>query len=267
MEQGFLKKVGGNAVLDAVAGVTPANLGAEAAGGTVRISSVMDLASETYRLIDGLNEFRIAGIDLTVPDGEDESLALVAADGATKVSDITVVSTEDGQRIVCTLASAVSKGTYYVRLVSHGLDPTSPLTTVLHKVSVKEAAPPPAPESEGQSSDGTVKVMSLVDTDESATMLTAGHQWDVTGEGLNIDSAAGNEWMISGVAIEGDGISADLSIVEGSADKTYLSLRCGDDVAAPGDYEIGVKFTLVRNEGQDHDDFVIIKMLHVPQGA
>ena len=132
-------------------------------------------------------------------------------------------------------------------------------------VTVVTGATPPEPEPEGQSTDGTVKVMSLVDGDEEATMLTAGHQWDVTGEGLNIDSATGDEWMISGVSIEGDGISADLSIVEGSADKTYLSLRCGDDVAAPGDYEIGVKFTLVRNEGQDNDDFVIIKMLHVPQ--
>ena len=33
--------------------------------------------------------------------------SLVAADGLTKAVDITVVSTEDGQRIVCTLASAV----------------------------------------------------------------------------------------------------------------------------------------------------------------
>ena len=132
-------------IRDAVAGITPTSLGAEAAIGTVKISSVMDLASETYRLIDGLNEFRIVGIDLTVPDGEDESLALVAADGTTKVADITVVSTEDGQRIVCTLASAVPAGTYYVRLVSHGLDPTAPLSTVLHKVTVKAAAPGPAP--------------------------------------------------------------------------------------------------------------------------
>ena len=94
-------------IRDAVSGITPASLGAAAANGIVKISSVMDLASETYRLIDGLNEFRIVGIDLTVPDGEDESLVLVAADGTTKAADITVVSTEDGQRIVCTLASAV----------------------------------------------------------------------------------------------------------------------------------------------------------------
>ena len=131
-------------IRDAVSGVAPVNLGAETATGSVKISSVMDLASETYRMIDGQKEFRIAGIDLTVPDGEDESLALVAADGLTKVADITVVSTEDGQRIVCTLASAVPAGTYYVRLVSHGLDPTAPLSTVLHRVTVK-AGEPPAP--------------------------------------------------------------------------------------------------------------------------
>ena len=135
-------------IRDAVSGIAPTSLGAEAVNGNVKISSVMDLASETYRLIDGLKEFRIAGIDLTVPDGEDESLALVAADGLTKVADITVVSTEDGQRIVCTLASAVPAGTYYVRLVSHGLDPTAPLVTALHKVTVKAAAIPPGPEPE-----------------------------------------------------------------------------------------------------------------------
>ena len=132
-------------VRDAVAGVAPVGLGAGPANGDVKISSVMDLASETYRLIDGFNEFRVVGIDLTVPDGEDESLALVAMDGLTKVADIAVVSTEAGQRIICRLASAVPAGTYYVRLVSHGLDPTAPLSTVLRKVAVKAGATPPAP--------------------------------------------------------------------------------------------------------------------------
>ena len=144
-------------IRDAVSGIAPTSLGVEAVNGNVKISSVMDLASETYRLIDGLKEFRIAGIDLTVPDGEDESLALVAADGLTKVADITVVSTEDGQRIVCTLASAVPAGTYYVRLVSHGLDPTAPLVTALHKVTVKAASrPEPAPIATSYEADGVV---------------------------------------------------------------------------------------------------------------
>ena len=129
-------------IRDAVSGVSPSSLEEETENGTVKISSIMDLASETYHLIDGLKAFRIAGINLTVPDGEDESLALFAADGVTKVADITVVSTEDGQRINCVLASAVPAGTYNVRLVSHGLDPTAPLVTALHKVSVKAGTSP-----------------------------------------------------------------------------------------------------------------------------
>ena len=130
-------------IRDAVSGVSPASLGTGPESGSVKISSVMDLASETYRLIDGQKRFRIAGIDLTVPDGEDESLALVAEDGLTKVADIAVVSTEDGQRIVCSLASAVPAGSYHVRLVSHGLDPTAPLVTALHRVTVKAPVPTP----------------------------------------------------------------------------------------------------------------------------
>ncbi|MCR5752948.1 MAG: hypothetical protein K6G91_13420 [Kiritimatiellae bacterium] len=163
-------------IRDAVAGITPASLGTEAANGAVKISSVMDLASETYRLIDGLNEFRIVGIDLTVPDGEDESLSLVASDGVTKVSDITVVRTDDGQRIVCTLASAVPAGTHYVRLVSHGLDPTAPLVTSLHKVSVKAATAPsePAPTITGAGTRG----------DDPGEVNVAGATLDVTGEHL-----------------------------------------------------------------------------------
>ena len=182
-------------IRDAVAGITPTSLGAEAAVGTVKISSVMDLASETYRLIDGLNEFRVVGIDLTVPDGEDESLTLVASDGATKAADITVVRTDDGQRIVCTLASAVPKGTYYVRLVSHGLDPTAPLSTVLHKVTVKSAETPPEPVPLAQSSDGQVKVLSATEDGVTPAVFTYGKTWKLSGEGF-MNSEAG--WEVSG---------------------------------------------------------------------
>ena len=178
-------------IRDAVSGIVPTALGAGPAKGTVKISSVMDLASEEYHMIDGLSEFRVVGIDLTVPDGEDESLTLVAADGITKAADITVVRTDDGQRIVCTLASAVPAGTYYVRLVSHGLDPTAPLSTVLHRVTVKAAAPiPPPPIAETE--DGQVKIMTLTDGGESSP-LRFGHEWAATGSGFQ-DSEAG--WYV-----------------------------------------------------------------------
>ena len=130
-------------------------------------------------------------------------------------------------------------------------------------VTVVTGATPPEPEPEGESTDGTVKVMSIVDADPDAEMLTAGHQWEVTGVGLNIDS--GDSWMIDKVSIIGDGIDSELQITAGSENRKHVSLSCPSDAAAPGDYQIGVKFELVRNEGLETDVFIVDKMLHVPQ--
>ena len=242
-----------------MAGITPASLSAEAATGTVKISSVMDLVSETYHLIDGLNEFRIFGIDLTVPDGEDESLALVAADGTTKVADITVVSTEDGQRIVCTLASAVPAGTYYVRLVSHGLDPTAPLSAVLHKVTVKAAETPPEPDPIAQSEDGTVKVLSLSDGGQSAT-FTAGREWAMTGEGLFTEAAAGRRWRIARIAVDDLGEYPAVGVdVAASGDGKSATLAAGGELPPAGTYASAKLLVSLENESDpgDVDSFAI----------
>ena len=251
-------------IRDAVAGITPTGLGEGAANGTVKISSIMDLASKTYRLIDGLKEFRIVGIDLTVPDGDDESLALVAADGTTKVSDITVVSTEDGQRIVCTLASAVPAGTYYVRLVSHGLDPTAPLATVLHKVTVKEAAVPPAPEPIGQSEDGTVKVFSMTDQ-TGAEILTAGNNWRIDGLGLAPEGFTTEGWVLNSVRLQANGIDAEADIVEGDSDKKHIVVRADSEIANPGDYEVTFHFDLQEYGSIESESFTVTQMIRVPQ--
>ena len=228
----------------------------------VRVDNVMDIEEQKpMNLVHGRHVFRVAGYNMVLSD-EGAAVFLQNSQGTTFPVEVDEVTSK--QLFKAHTAELLEAGDYKLVVKSRGGDAEGPLQTSFRRVKYLRVEDP-APAPEGQSTDGTVKVMSIVDGDEEATMLTAGHQWDVRGEGLNIDSAAGDEWMISGVAIEGDGISADLSIVEGSADKTYLSLRCGDDVAAPGDYEVGVKFSLVRNEGQDSDDFVIIKMLHVPQ--
>ena len=239
-------------IRDAVAGITPTDIGEGAANGTVKISSVMDLASEDYHLIDGLNEFRIVGIDLTVPDGEDESLTLVAADGATKVSDITVVSTEDGQRIVCTLASAVPAGTYYVRLVSHGLDPAAPLTTALHKVSVKAASIPPAPEPIAETSDGQLKVMTFTDGGQNA-VFDYGHTWNGTGLGFE-GSEAG--WFIQSVTVklsENDGYACNFNVASPTA---FTATGDDGETPAPGNYPnawVELLLSLTGGTGDEHE--------------
>ena len=236
-------------IRDAVSGIVPASLGEGAANGTVRISSVMDLASETYRLIDGLNEFRIVGIDLTVPDGEDESLALVAADGTTKVADITVVSTDDGQRIVCTLASAVPAGTYYVRLVSHGLDPTAPLSTVLHKVTVKAAETPPEPEPVpiAQSSDGKVKVMSATGGGEGGA-FTPDDDWTLGGEGLWGEFAEGRTWILSGPEVSAGGASYPATFGAMTGGTAVVTAEAGPEEAGTYDAELRINLSNVDPE-------------------
>ena len=131
---------------DRVAGIVPDSSG-EDAGGTVKMDRIYDLESQTRGVISGTSPFRISGRNLTVPDAEDESLALYAKDGVTKVTDITVTETDGGQLITCQLAATVSvpKGTYKVRIASHGLDPTDPLTVAMLTVTLVEAVTPPAP--------------------------------------------------------------------------------------------------------------------------
>ena len=227
---------------DTVSGIVPKRLGDDSAKDSVKISSIMDLASETYRLIVGVDEFRIAGIDLTVPDGEDESLSLVAEDGETKVADITVVSTEEGQRIICVLASAVPAGMYYVRLVSHGLDPTAPLSTVLYSVKVKAASTPSNPpnitsgHSESHADDGKCYA------DGSGFVL----------EGDNLEGAI---VTIAGSANEGETWSYEETV---PADKVNFD---ADMLTIDGDWldvwynhlDLGelVKFTVETTSGED----------------
>ena len=228
----------------------------------VRLDNVKDIAvARPVNLVHGMHPFRAAGVNLVLSD---EGARVYMTDRAKAEHAVVVDEVHSNQLFTAHTAELLDGGDYTLWVESRGGDAEGPLQRDKCRVKYLRVEDP-EPEPEGESSDGTVKVMSLVDGDPDAAMLTAGHQWDVRGEGLNIDSATGDEWMISGVSIEGDGISSDLSIVEGSADKTYLSLRCGDDVAAPGDYEIGVKFELVRNEGLETDVFIVDKMLHVPQ--
>jgi len=164
------------ALRDSVAGVSPAYLGDPNAKSTVKLASVMDLASKTMGVIDGTNAFRLAGVNLTVPDGADESLALYSKDLMTKVCDITVSENDGGLYLKCSLpnSAAIAKGTYKIRLASHGLDPTDPLAVVALPVTLVSAVVP-APVPLAVSTDGTLKVM---------TAKADGSDWGFTGSGF-----------------------------------------------------------------------------------
>ena len=146
-------------IRDRVAGVVP-DFAGEGSAGTVKLHSCMDMGSQTFKAIDGANPFRLAGANLTVPDGPDESLALYDRNGVDRVCEIEVRETDGGQRIVCALrpgAAAVPAGAYKVRLCSHGLDPTDTLTVTALTVTLLADVPaaPHVPTAEWEGSLGT----------------------------------------------------------------------------------------------------------------
>ena len=176
---------------DRVAGIAP-DFAGDTSVGTVKLHSCMDLETQVFKVIRGTGSFRLAGANLAVPDGEDESLALYAKDGVTKVTDIVVSETDGGQRITCHLSNdkAVPNGTYKVRLASHGLDPTDPLTVATLTVTLVEAVPAP-PEPIAESSDGVVKVYAVADDAGASTpegLLSAHGTLFVKGTGVTLQT-------------------------------------------------------------------------------
>ena len=226
----------------------------------VRLDNVKDIAvARPVNLVHGMHPFRAAGVNLVLSD---EGARVYMTDRAKAEHAVVVDEVHSNQLFTAHTAELLDGGDYTLWVESRGGDAEGPLQRDKCRVKYLRVEDP-EPEPEGESSDGTVKVMSIVDADPTAEMLTAGHQWEVTGVGLNIDS--GDSWMIDKVSIIGDGIDSELQITAGSENRKHVSLSCPSDAAAPGDYEIGVKFELVRNEGLETDSFIVEKMLHVPQ--
>ena len=187
---------------DRVAGIAP-DFAGDVSLGTVKLHSCMDLETEVFKVIRGTEDFCLAGANVVVPDAEDESLALYAKDGVTKVTDIVVSETDGGQQLFCHLsdAAAVPKGTYKVRLASHGLDPTDPLTVATLTVTLVEAIPGGPALTRAASSIGMLE----------KKWGTVHQAEDVFVEGSNLGYAAGDSvtiadgdhtWTFTGEAIK-----------------------------------------------------------------
>ena len=192
----------------ALSGVTPDYAGEESAT-AVRLNSVMDIASQTFKTIDGVKDFRAAGQNLAVPDGEDESIALYSKDGSTKVADVIVSANDGGQQLNCHLsnAAAVPTGVYKLRIASHGLDPSAPLAVLTHTVTLVSAVVPPAVR--------TIKFYSYE-----------------TGEELDHVDSQTDEIVIASEGIEfsqGDAFAAELTYDESEVVSQSVSVYKTDD--------------------------------------
>ena len=160
------------ALQDKIGALEPGYAGeaGDAAAG-VKINSVYCQTTGEWNVIRGTGRFDIAGVNLTVPDGEDESLELWDAAAAEKVCDILVDATDGGQRITAHLVSGrdVPKGKYKVRLASHGIDPTARLAVVTQNVTLAEGIVGVVPSLTRVHEEGseTDDVVSIPNTDET----------------------------------------------------------------------------------------------------
>ena len=239
---------------DRVAGIVPDATGDETKG-TVKMDRVYDIESQTRGVISGTKSFRISGRNLTVPDAEDESLALYAKDGVTKVTDIVVSETDGGQLITCQLSAAVGvpKGTYKVRIASHGLDPTDPLTVATLTVTLVEAIPAPVPVPIAETPDGQVKIMSATDGGQSET-FTFGHEWKIGGVNM-FDGAhrpADIDWTLSEVGIQLDEAGYHILGATYAADGTLITVDSSEasTTPEPGTYDDAQICSMAQKTGE-----------------
>ena len=244
---------------DRVAGIAPDYAG-DVSLGTVKLHSCMDLASGTFKAIDGTNPFRLAGANLTVPDAEDESLALYAKDGVTKVTDIVVTETDGGQQITCQLSAAVAvpKGTYKVRLASHGLDPTDPLTVATLTVTLVEAIPEPSRIDE--TPDGLLGISSVTEGGQSGE-FEFGRTWDVAGHGFDFGTSEG-QWTVGDITLKTspDASAGAMFITDGSTSATAFHIVPNGSGTLPpvGEHQDAVLlFALSRTTGGRTEEFTL----------
>ena len=231
---------------DRVAGIAP-DFAGDVSLGTVKLHSCMDLETEVFKVIRGTEDFCLAGANVTVPDGADESLGLYAKNGVDKVTDIVVSETDGGQQLFCHLsdAAAVPKGTYKVRLASHGLDPTDPLTVATFTVTLVEAVPAPKPVRPHVDS---VQVVSLGSHE-------LGYQLIVEGSNLKAENEhrdeSGSQYLVSAFparikTINGSpvNLTPDEEATVISAERTRLDacLHGTDDLADGGSYLVEMDF-------------------------
>lgn len=223
---------------DRVSGLVPVSAGTADGNTSVKISSAYDPVTKLFNAISGTDDVNFAGVNLTVPDAEDESFGLWKADLSEKVGDFEVVSTDGGQRITAHLSNAVAipKGKYKVRLASHGLDPTAKLAVVTLSVTLVEAVEAPAAE------PTFTKVVDADHIDES--------QWNTPEEWNNLVTRNGRACVV------GTNLTSDLVVeatVNGEARTFTPSEVTSEHIVGQigGEFEFGATMvvTLKKADG------------------
>jgi len=105
---------------DAFDGITPVKVGASDIDSLIKVSNVMDVATEQFGTVVGTTQFAILGNGITL-DGEGEyAKALDKKTGAVK-GTATVLSVSKGQRAYCKFDPQLAGGDYTLEVATKGL--------------------------------------------------------------------------------------------------------------------------------------------------
>ena len=132
---------------DTFDGVVPSKVSADDFAGAIKVSNVMDVATEAFGEIRGSADFEVLGNGLTL-DGEGESVKLLDRKTDAVLAAAEVDSVSKGQRATCKFAAVpggIAKGAYVVEVTTFGLIGETTPRVFRKPVTLVEAIPAPAP--------------------------------------------------------------------------------------------------------------------------
>ena len=126
---------------EATKGLVPTKISSAAIASLVKVSNVMDVATETFAEIHGTDEFVVLGNGVTL-DGEDEYVKALDAKTGEEIAVATIVRVSKGQRGFAKFESPLQAGRMTVEVGTHGLIADEKLHVFKKPVTVLKGEPP-----------------------------------------------------------------------------------------------------------------------------
>ena len=125
--------------------VTPVKVNAEEFAAAIKVSNVMDVATERFGEIYGANAFEVLGNGITL-DGDGESVRLLDKKTDAALATAEVVTVSKGPRATCkfaAVAGGIAKGAYTLEVTTFGLVGDTKPHVFRKPVTLVEAIPAP----------------------------------------------------------------------------------------------------------------------------
>ena len=209
---------------DTFDGIVPVKLSAEEVAASIRVSNVMDIATENFGEIHGTAPFKVLGNGITL-DGEGESAKLLDRKTGEVLATAEVSTVSKGQRATCAFAATeggIPKGQYVLEVTTFGLVGETTPRVFRKPVTLVEAIPAPA--------KPKVRIGSLAATADGggATLELSGLENVEAVEGYDAESGQFSaEIFVNGVS---RGTDYFMKTGEGTATQAFTDMGAGDTV-------------------------------------